>query len=136
MGEGEFPLVLNYTKISQSDYLPLVRLMAVDMMNKPYESLKNFFTRLSSNDLNELMSLIERDNERAMENVLLMTEMLVQAEGLFSESFDQLCDHCDRMVTYLTIVSLHRKGLVDVCYENMSFGEEFLDKPVVKKKLI
>jgi hypothetical protein len=42
-------------------------------------------------------------------------------------------DRANQLISFLIIVSLERKGLVKVHYENMSFGDDMGDKIVVER---
>ena len=129
-----FSISVNYDKLSKDrSFLNVTRLLAIDLMNNPYLSIGAFVQGMSDADLSSFMDLIENQEDIAMENLLLITEMLAQAEGLASESHDQLHHRCNTMIGYITIESLKRKGMVKVYYENMSFGEEFAKKVIVER---
>ena len=132
--ESLFPLDVNLKRISQEkSFLNMTRLLAVDLMENPYLTIGSFMKNLTDNDLEEFMELVEHDNETALENMLLITELLANAEGLPSEDLPQLTERCNSMTSYMTIESLARKGLVKVYHENMSFGEEYDKKIVVER---
>jgi hypothetical protein len=102
-------------------------------MENPYLSIGSFIQNISDQDIEDFMQLIEHDNDLAMENMFLITELLATAEGLPSEDLSVLTERCNIMASYITIESLARKNLVKVHYENMSFGEEFNKKVVVER---
>lgn len=132
--EDMFPVEMNLDKISKDkSFLPMTRLLAIDLMNNPYMSIGSFVKGLSDKDIEEFMELVESDSDLILENMLLVTELLATAEGLPSESLSQLTDRCNTMTTYITIESLGRKGLVKVHHNNMSFGDEFNEKIIVEK---
>ena len=132
--DEQFPIRFNYDKVSKDrSFLGVTRLLALDLIDNPYLSVGTFVQGISESDLYEFMSLIESNEEKAMENLMIITEMLAQAEGLQSESLDQLTYRCNVMTGYITIESLKRKGLVKVYYEHMSFGEEFAKKIIVER---
>ena len=129
-----FPLKMNLDKISkEKSFLSVTRLLAIDLMENPYLSIGSFIQKLSDQDIEDFMQLIEHDNDLAMENMFLITELLATAEGLPSEDLSVLTERCNIMAGYITIESLARKNLVKVHYENMSFGEEFNKKVVVER---
>lgn len=132
--ESLFPLDINLDRISQEKtFLSMTRLLAIDLMNNPYLSIGSFVKNLSDKDIDEFMELVENDSDMAMENMLLITELLAGAEGLPSENMSELTERCNIMTSYLTIESLARKKLVIVHHENMSFGEEFNKKIIVER---
>lgn len=131
---GLFPLDLNLQRISQEKtFLSMTRLLAIDLMDNPYLSIGSFVRGLTDKDVEEFMDLVESNSDLAMENMLLITELLATAEGLPSDDISQLTERCNVMTSYLTIESLARKGLVKVHYENMSFGEEYNTKIIVER---
>lgn len=133
--ESLFPLDINLDRISQEKtFLSMTRLLAIDLMNNPYLSIGSFVKNLSDKDIDEFMELVENNSDMAMENMLLITELLASAEGLPSENMAELTERCNIMTSYLTIESLGRKNLVKVHHENMSFGEEY-DKKIIVERL-
>lgn len=130
----KFPMTLNYEGISKDKrFLPFVRILALDLLENPYMTIGSFFNALSEPDLYEILKIIDTDEEKALENILIVTEMLAQAEGLVSEDLSELTSRTNTMLTYFVIESLRRKGLVKVYYENMSFGEDYEKKIIVER---
>ena len=124
-------------KIIESDkLLPVTKSVAKMLMRNPYTSLGRFFKKLSNENLEVLMEIIDEGdsefNER-MEDIVLMTEMLSRAEGVPSQSVDEITENVNYFGACITCVSLARKGLVRVYYDNMSFGADNGDKMIVEK---
>lgn len=124
-------------KIIGSDkLLPVTRSVAKMLMRNPYTSLGKFFKKLSDENLEILMEIIDEGdsefNER-MEDIVLMTEMLSRAEGVPSQSVEEITENVNYFGACITCVSLARKGLVRVYYDNMSFGTDNGDKMIVEK---
>ena len=124
-------------KIIASDkLLPVTKSVAKMLMRNPYTSLGRFFKKLSNENLEILMEIIDEGdsefNER-MEDIVLMTEMLSRAEGVPSQSVDEITENVNYFGACITCVSLARKGLVRVYYDNMSFGTDNGDKMIVEK---
>ena len=124
-------------KIIESDkLLPVTKSVAKMLMRNPYTSLGRFFKKLSDENLEILMEIIDEGdsefNER-MEDIVLMTEMLSRAEGVPSQSVDEITENVNYFGACITCVSLARKGLVRVYYDNMSFGADNGDKMIVEK---
>ena len=124
-------------KIIESDkLLSVTKSVAKMLMRNPYTSLGRFFKKLSNENLEILMEIIDEGdsefNER-MEDIVLMTEMLSRAEGVPSQSVDEITENVNYFGACITCVSLARKGLVRVYYDNMSFGADNGDKMIVEK---
>ena len=124
-------------KIIESDkLLPVTKSVAKMLMRNPYTSLGRFFKKLSNENLEILMEIIDEGdsefNER-MEDIVLMTEMLSRAEGVPSQSVDEITENVNYFGACITCVSLARKGLVRVYYENMSFGTDSGEKIIVER---
>ena len=124
-------------KIIESDkLLSVTKSVAKMLMRNPYTSLGRFFKKLSNENLEILMEIIDEGdsefNER-MEDIVLMTEMLSRAEGVPSQSVDEITENVNYFGACITCVSLARKGLVRVYYDNMSFGRDQGDKVLVER---
>lgn len=127
---------VNLEQIAATQDLPAtIRLLAFDLMKAPYLSLGDFFKGLSDRGLEELIEMVNEieENEDALQNVMLLTMMLMTAEGLIVSSDDQLHDALNGMVMITCGVSLARKGLVRVFYDNLSFGEDMQSKKIMEK---
>jgi hypothetical protein len=124
-------------KIIASDkLLPVTKAVAKMLMRNPYTSLGRFFKKLSDENLQALSEIIEEGDSEfndGMEDIVLMTEMLSRAEGVPSESIDDITENVNYFGACITCVSLARKGLVRVYYDNMSFGRDHGDKVLVEK---
>ena len=124
-------------KIIESDkLLPVTKSVAKMLMRNPYTSLGKFFKKLSDENLQVLMEIIdEGDSEfnEGMEDVVLMTEMLSRAEGVPSQCIEDITENVNYFGACITCVSLARKGLVRVYYDNMSFGKDQGEKILVEK---
>ena len=124
-------------KIIASDkLLPVTKAVAKMLMRNPYTSLGKFFKKLSDENLQVLSEIIEEgDSEfnEGMEDIVLMTEMLSRAEGVPSQSIEEITENVNYFGACVTCVSLARKGLVRVYYENMSFGTDQGEKVLVER---
>ena len=122
--------------IESNKLLPVTKSVAKMLMRNPYTSLGRFFKKLSNENLEILMEIIDEGdsefNER-MEDIVLMTEMLSRAEGVPSQSVEEITENVNYFGACITCVSLARKGLVRVYYDNMSFGTDNGDKIIVEK---
>ena len=124
-------------KIINSDkLLPITKSVAKMLMRNPYTSLGKFFKTISDDNLQALSEIIEEGDSEfndGIEDVVLMTEMLSRAEGVPSQCIDDITENVNYFGACVTCVSLARKGLVRVYYDNMSFGRDQGDKVLVEK---
>ena len=124
-------------KIIESDkLLPVTKSVAKMLLRNPYTSLGKFFKKLSDENLQVLMEIIDEGDSEfndGMEDVVLMTEMLSRAEGVPSQSIEDITENVNYFGACVTCVSLARKGLVRVYYDNMSFGTDQGEKILVEK---
>ena len=124
-------------KIIDSDkLLPVTKSVAKMLMRNPYTSLGKFFKKLSDENLEVLMEIVEEGDSEfnvGIEDIVLMTEMLSRAEGVPSGSIEEITENVNYFGVCVTCVSLARKGLVRVYYDNMSFGKDYGDKVIVER---
>ena len=122
--------------IDAEGLLPVTKSVAKMLMRNPYTSLGKFFTKLSDENLEVLMEIVEEGNSEfngGIEDIVLMTEMLSRAEGVPSGSIEEITENVNYFGVCVTCVSLARKGLVRVYYDNMSFGKDYGDKVIVER---
>ena len=122
--------------IESNKILPVTKSVAKMLMRNPYTSLGKFFKKLSDENLQALSEIIEEgDSEfnEGMEDIVLMTEMLSRAEGVPSQCIEDITENVNYFGACITCVSLARKGLVRVYYDNMSFGKDHGDKVLVER---
>jgi hypothetical protein len=124
-------------KIIASDkLLPVTKSVAKMLMRNPYTSLGKFFKTISDDNLQALAEIIEEGDSEfndGIEDVVLMTEMLSRAEGVPSQCIEDITENVNYFGACVTCVSLARKGLVRVYYENMSFGTDNGEKVIVER---
>ena len=122
--------------IDAEGLLPVTKSVAKMLMRNPYTSLGKFFTKLSDENLEVLMEIVEEGDSEfnvGIEDIVLMTEMLSRAEGVPSGSIEEITENVNYFGVCVTCVSLARKGLVRVYYDNMSFGKDYGDKVIVER---
>lgn len=130
--DGTFSI--NYAKIlDQKDMLPTTRLLAADLLSNPYMPVGDFFAGLSDSALEELLEVCDNSENPHFEELILIAEMLSNAEGLESGTIDIIHQRANHLITLLAVESLGRKGLVKVYHKNMSFGEDMGDRIIVEK---
>ena len=126
---------INYAEVTKSkDLLAVTRLLAADLIARPYMPVGDYMKSLSDADLQMLVELSEDEKNPRYEDLILMSEMLAAAEGL-PGTFDleDVQKRIQIFVALLIVESLGRKGLVKVHRENYSFGEDMASKPIVEK---
>ena len=122
--------------IDAEGLLPVTKSVAKMLMRNPYTSLGKFFKKLSDENLEVLMEIVEEGDSEfnvGIEDIVLMTEMLSRAEGVPSGSIEEITENVNYFGVCVTCVSLARKGLVRVYYDNMSFGKDQGDKVIVER---
>lgn len=135
MDKFEFPLEINYENILKTkDILPMVRLLAADLMANPYMTLGSYFQTAKDTDLELILEASEDEEDERLSDILLMSMMLAKAEGVETDDFDDVHNHLNIFITLAAVTSLDRKDLIDANYDVMSFGEEFSKHVVAKRK--
>ena len=128
-------LQLNYDKIvKHKEFLSVTRMLAVDMMKNPYMTPADFLKALSDEELQTLMEISDDDEHERMDEIMLISEMLATAEGLPAANLDVATQRVNQFCVFLVLESLSRKELVNVKYENMSFGEDYKDAIIAEKR--
>jgi len=124
-------------KIIESDkLLPVTKSVAKMLMRNPYLTLGKFFKKLSDENLQTLLEIIDEGDSEfndGIEDIILMTEMLSRAEGVPSQCIEDVTENVNYFGACVTCVSLARKGLVRVYYDNMSFGTDQGEKILVER---
>ena len=120
--------------IKAKDLMPVTRALALDLSNIGYISVGDFLRDMNDNDLVNLLDISENEERKEYSEILLISEMLATGEGLSpSDNTQEFSDRMTQLIMLLAIESLHRKGLVKVYRENMSFGADMADKVIVEK---
>ena len=120
--------------IKAKDLMPITRALALDLSNTGYISVGDFLRDMNDNDLVNLLAISEDEERDEYSQILLISEMLATGEGLStSDNSEEFANRMTQLVMFLAIESLHRKGLVKVYRENMSFGEDMANKIIVEK---
>lgn len=125
----QFDIALD--KIIQSrDFSSIVKQLAQELKVNPYKTVGSFFDNLSNVDLDILMEKIDNED---LEEIVLITELLARAEGVGATDLDEITRNISVMTVMIAGEALARKGLVEAFHHNMSFGDDFKDKPIFKK---
>ena len=131
----DFPFEINYEKIlNTNSILPMVRLLAADLMKNPYMTIGAYLQRARNEDLQLILEASEDEEDERLRDILLMAEMLAKAEGVETDSIEDVFKHLNSFITLAAVASLERKGLILADYDVMSFGEEFAHSTIAKRK--
>jgi len=137
--ENDDGMQLNYGNIAMAEWLcPTIRLAALDLQKNPYIAVGDWFQKQSNNSIAELQHMAEvtyenPENEE-IKQLMLLTMMLAAAEGSDNiGDMDHLQKQLSKMVMLITVVSLQRKGLVRVFYENLTLGADMDDAKIAEK---
>lgn len=123
----------------QPDLPAVIRLAAWQAMQaKGYMKPGEWLKRLNDLDLIFLVNLVDQCKDTlddpATAALLTLTMILVQAEGLESDTADVLNGQVNQLGLFVTIESLSRKGLADVEHHNISFGDDSGDIPIARSR--
>jgi len=128
-------MTINYEKVIESDMLAVTRLLAANVMKNPYMRVGDFIKNLADADLNALFEIVEGEGDHPrFEELLVISEILAKAEGLGTDTIDDMTKRTNMLCSLLTLESLFRKGLIELYHENMSFGDEEGNKMIAKLK--
>lgn len=136
--DGE--VTVNYQSVlKQKDFMAVTRLLAANLISEPYMTMRDFLMGLSDNDLKVLLEILdssmgkEEDADPRLEEAVLITVMLAQAEGLESGDSQTVTNRLNAFAMILAIESLFRKKLVKIYRENMTLGEDYGSKIICEK---
>lgn len=121
---------------NEKQMMSMTRLLAVELMDNPYKTVGEFFSELSDEDLQKLVDIVETNGESDRTGeLLLMMQMLHGAEGLGTkfDNIDGVTKRVNAFSMFAVVTSLHRKGMVKVHFDNMSFGDDMGSKIVVER---
>jgi hypothetical protein len=131
----DFPFEINYEKVFKTnDILPMVRLLAAELMKNPYMTIGSYLQRARDSDLQTILEASEDEEDERLSDILLMAEMLAKAEGVETECIEDVYKHLNSFITLVAVASLERKKLIIADYDVMSFGEEFAHSTIAKRK--
>jgi hypothetical protein len=131
----DFPFEINYERVFKANnILPMVRLLAAELMKNPYMTIGAYLQRARDSDLQTILEASEDEEDERLSDILLMAEMLAKAEGVETDSIEDVYKHLNSFITLAAVASLERKGLILADYDVMSFGEEFAHSTIAKRK--
>ena len=137
---GKDSMAIRFDKVAEDkSFLPVTRLLAIDIIKNPYLVVGDFMKDISDQDIELLLDIADDEDNCHFQELLLIPEMLAAAEGIPNEYVDEkemIATTKSRVaifITYLTIESLARKDLIIIYRENMSFGDDAGDRVVAEK---
>lgn len=136
LDDGKEYMGINLEKVMQDSRIPsTIRALAMDLMRCPYLSVGDFLKNLPDSEVYGLQELVEEESYESMENLLLLTIMLAKAEAADGPWEDKalIAEQLTKMQMLITVASLHRKGMIQVWYENFSLGKDMEDKQIASK---
>jgi hypothetical protein len=116
-------------KVVSSNLPAIVRLTALQAIHSDsmYSRPGDWLRTISDYDLYQLIDMSDQltndMGDKVTESFVALTMLLMQAEGV---PFDE-CDlrpHVGALIHFLVMEGLARKGLIDVTYQNISFGDD------------
>lgn len=135
---GESQYTIEFARVAEDNkLLGTTRLLALDISKNGYINIGEFFEKMNDSDLQKYLNLSENLDDEAAAEVVLLGEMLSIGEGLeYSLSYEKpetMEKRISQLIMFLACESLYRKGLVKLYRENMSFGDDMMDKVIVEK---
>jgi hypothetical protein len=140
--KGTFSVNLDEV-IKSATYSSIVKMLALQIKQNSYLTVGDFFRKLSDNDLESLVDAIEEANladeesyeeSSQVDDLILLALMLSQAEGGAEEDIDEVYQKINCLCMLAVTTSLHRKGLVEVYYENFSLQQDANENIIAKRK--
>lgn len=122
--------------VKSQECLAVTRLLAADLIAKPYLTVGDFLSNISDSDLQVLVegSETNESDEVLLDDLMLIMLMLRQAEGLEAlRSDEKIRENLGALILFLVGESLSRKGLVKVYRDKMSFGEDMSKETIMEK---
>ena len=143
-GDDLKDFVINIDKVVKSkNMMPTTRMLAMRLQRNPYTTVKDFLENLSDVELQTLLDVTEdglddsagsvAEGKDRFSELVLMAEMLAKAEGLHTNTLEDMTSRTNTLITFIACEGLARKGLVEVSRENMSLGEDMGDKMIVRR---
>ena len=110
------------------------KVLATKLSLHPHFTVGEFFQSIADDDLEFLSKAIAETNfeDHASAELFLMMILLCMAEGLEIADDEKLEARFDLLTMFVTVESLRRKGMVEIKYEIISFGEDMANENFVR----
>lgn len=126
---------INYQSIIESEsFGAMTKACAQKIQKHTYLSVGDYFKSLTIDELQCLLIMNELalTQTKAFDDVIAIVEMLANAEGCPTRKNEEVRSNFLFFISLCEVVSMDRKGLVEVLYENLTFGIDNLTAPIVK----
>lgn len=120
-------------------YSSCTRLLASNLINNPYVTPGEFIVGLSDYELEWLLESVDKlreeneglfDEDEDVDELILITLMLSQAEGVFVSTEEELFNSIKMFSLMLVGIRLSRDGIVKAYPEKFSFGEDMQEEVI------
>jgi hypothetical protein len=131
-----FPFEINYDLILNNDGMMSITQDCVRAIRKnAYLTPGEFLQSVMNSDLQEALEVADDEEHDNYGDFMLLAEMLARAEGLdAAQDFEEMRHRMSLVVSFIVVESLHRKKMVKVYHDRMSFGDD-MSKAVIVEKL-
>lgn len=107
---------IDIRQAAESDFPPVIRRVALKLLDHSYMAVGNFLCGLSPSDLKEIAGYCTEvalgiNTDIVFDSLLLLSEMLAQAEGEQLEIQD-MSERASNLMILISFESLHRRDLV------------------------
>lgn len=122
---NDYTLDLNAIINSHSSWA-LNKQLATKLSLVPNFSVGSFFSSLDDTDIVFLSKEVSETNyeDNAAAELFLMLVLLMTAEGLDISDDEKLTEKFEILLMFISLESLHRKNLVKLNHEHMTFGDD------------
>lgn len=116
------------------------RQLAKKLINEPYMIPGDYFKYLSKDQFEYIREICDEEDSgkfneiQRLDEVLVIILMLMHAEGITPETQEEVAEALSVFKMVIAGVGLERKNLIEVRYENISFGKDCMNKIVFNKK--
>lgn len=125
---------INYANVATSELLcEATRSLARDRMTNPYMTVGEYFKSLNDEYLEQLLEIANREDDDSFSELILLSEMLSRGEGVITEGDKEIGENVGYIRMLIAAVSLHRKGMVKVNYDKISFSRDMMDCVIIEK---
>lgn len=114
--------------------------LAKKLIQQPYMIPGDYFKYLPKDQLEYIQEICNKEDAgeetENLDEVVLIVLMLLYGEGILPETQEEIADALSFFKMMIAGVGLQRKNLINIRYENISFGGDVLDqsKIIFEKK--
>ena len=125
--------------VNNKQYTSATRLLCYEIMNQGYANIGEFFKNMPQADLDKYLEITDDPEGDPFDEIVLLVGILSTAEGIdvdlapTDESAEIMASKCTHLSMLFLLEDMHRKGVVKLHHENISFGEDMGDKVLVEK---